>query len=483
MPQIVLIGLVAVLLWALVSRRFARWGVAGPVGLLLLGAVAVLPATDTFLATLDASTTEPIVEVILALLLFVDATEVRGSIFGGVGRVILRLILIALPLSLVLAVLAGAYLIDVTNVFVLIAIACVVMPTDFAPAAQLLRSRWLPARVRQILNVESGYNDGLVSPLFTIAVAIGAALAAFETSTPAAEDSLLDDFGDALEKVDHAIGHAVPATLYAILIGAALGALTGWLARLARARDLAGVDGIRIVMLAVPLIAYAIATLPVIDANGFVAAFVAGVAYRLARLGRGASGEARAIPHEELLLAEEVSSFTAMFVWFILGGVATAAIVGGILTWQIALFALLALTVLRIVPVWLSLLGSRIPGRDRLAIGAIGPRGDGLDRVRAARVQPAGGERRQRGARGHADHGDGQRRPARLRRAVPPAPALSARGRGRRRHGPAVCRGALSGEGPGLIASRRGRVFLRRRRSAPLTEAGRRGRGPQSRRA
>lgn len=376
MPQIVLIGLVAVLLWALVSRRFARWGVAGPVGLLLLGAIAVLPATDAFLATLDASTTEPIVEVILALLLFVDATEVRGSIFGGVGRVILRLILVALPLSLVLAVIAASFLVDVTNVFVLIAIACVVMPTDFAPAAQLLRSRRLPAKARQILNVESGYNDGLVSPLFTIAVAIGAALAVFETSNPSvAEESLLDDFGDAFEKAGHAVGHAVPATLYAILIGAALGALTGWVARIARDRDLAGTDGIRIVMLAVPLIAYAIATLPAIDANGFVTAFVAGVAYRLARLGCGASGEARAIPHEELLLAEEVSSFTAMFVWFILGGVATASIVAGLITWQIALFALLALTLLRIVPVWLSLLGSRISGRDRLTIGAVGPRG------------------------------------------------------------------------------------------------------------
>ncbi|MDR6868874.1 NhaP-type Na+/H+ or K+/H+ antiporter [Microbacterium resistens] len=376
MPHVVLIGLFAVLLWSLVSRRFQRWGVAGPVGLLVLGAVAVIPDPADFLNTIDARTTEPIVEIILALLLFVDATEVRGSLFGNAGRVILRLILIALPLSLLLTVIAGVYLADFTTIFVLIVMACVVMPTDFAPAAQILRARNLPSRMRQILNVESGYNDGLVSPLFTVAVAVSIEMVPHAAREgDAVGDPVIEDLFRAFDRALPAITQAVPATVYAIAIGVVLGMLAGWSARVARARGLAGADGIRIAMLAVPLIAYALATLPVVSANGFVAAFVAGIAYRLARLGGKGASEERVIPHEELLLAEEVSSFTAQFVWFVLGGVATAALVNGTVTWPLVLFGLLALTVLRIVPVYLSLMGSGIAPKDRLAIGVIGPRG------------------------------------------------------------------------------------------------------------
>ncbi|VXA95376.1 Sodium:proton antiporter [Microbacterium sp. 8M] len=374
MPPLVLFGLAAVLLWSLVSRRFERWGVAGPAMLLVLGAATTVWDLTSYGAALDAPLTEKIVEVILSLLLFADATEVRGGIFGGEGRITARLVLIALPLSLLLTAIASVLLIP--DSFVVIGvIACVVMPTDFAPAARLLRTKRLPERIRAILNVESGYNDGLVSPIFGMALPIAVVLApvwheavATGSDSVTITDKELDHNG---EKMAEAFLNAVPATLWAIAIGVVLGGLIGLILRIARDRGVASEGGARYAMLLLPLIAYGIATIPAIEANGFVAAFVAGLMYRVART-RGM--EVRVIPHAELLLVEEVGTLTANFVWFMLGGAALLAFTESF-DWRVLVLALLALTLLRLGPVYLSLMGSSVGRGDRVRIGLLGPRG------------------------------------------------------------------------------------------------------------
>lgn len=369
MPHLVLIGLVAILLWSLIAHRFERWGVAGPIGLLLLGAVTVVWDVDAFSTAIDSPISEKIVEVILAILLFADATEVKGGIFGREGRVIARLVLIALPLSIVLTVMAGVLLMPDAGLLVIMVVACVILPIDFAPAASLLRNRRVPARLRQILNVESGYNDGLISPVFGMSLAL-AVIWSTITNTP--ESDLTEDTleGPAAQFLA-AFVNAVPATVIAVVIGIVLGAGIGYLVRIARARSTADALGARYVMLILPLVAYGVASIPVFNANGFVAAFVAGIGYRLTRT-RGHRAEG--IDHSELLLVEEVGALAANFVWFVLGGAMLVVVVSGV-DWWMLLFAVLALTLLRIVPVYLSLLRSSVGRADRLLIGALGPRG------------------------------------------------------------------------------------------------------------
>ncbi|WP_454157146.1 hypothetical protein [Microbacterium lacticum] len=144
MPLIFLCGFVAIALWSLVEHRFERYGVAGPAALTLAGAVLVFIDVDGFAEAAAGDAAEHVVELILAVLLFVDACEVRGGVFGGEGRAVARLVLMALPLSLLAVVLSGVWILPQLNVFVLLVIACVVMPTDFSPAATLLRSPWIP---------------------------------------------------------------------------------------------------------------------------------------------------------------------------------------------------------------------------------------------------------------------------------------------------------------------------------------------------
>lgn len=369
MPQLILFGLVAILIWSLVSHRFERWGVAGPIGLVLLGALTVVWDVDAFGTAIDSPTSEKIVEVILAILLFADATEVKGGIFGREGKVIARLVLVALPLSIVLTVAAGLLLLPGAGPFLLLVIACVILPTDFAPAASLLRNRHIPARMRQILNVESGYNDGLISPVFGMSLALAVVWSTI-SNTPASDVSE-DSLDGEVTKFLSAFENAVPSTVIAIVIGIILGAGIGYLVRVAREKRIADALGARYVMLVLPLIAYGVASLPMFNANGFVAAFVAGLGYRLTRTkGHLSDG----IEHSELQLVEEVGALTANFVWFVLGGATLVVITSGI-DWWMLLLAVLALTLLRIVPVYLSLMRSSVGRGDRLLIGALGPRG------------------------------------------------------------------------------------------------------------
>jgi sodium/hydrogen antiporter len=109
-----------------------------------------------------------VAEVILAVLLFVDATDVRGSFFGRDPRSSARILFIALPLSVALSVLIGRWLLPDLSWAVLTVIACVVVPIDFASAPSILRDEHIPGQVRNLLKVEAGYSDGIISPVFLV---------------------------------------------------------------------------------------------------------------------------------------------------------------------------------------------------------------------------------------------------------------------------------------------------------------------------
>jgi NhaP-type Na+/H+ or K+/H+ antiporter len=368
MPALMLVGLAAVLAWSLVAHRFERWGVAGPAVLVVLGAATTVWDLSGYATVLDSPASEKIVEIILAIVLFVDATDVQGGILGRDPKVTLRLVLIALPLSLILAAVTSFLLIP-DSILLVVVIACVIMPTDFAPASRILRLGHIPSRVRQILNVESGYNDGLISPLFGMALPMAVALTAVLHAKPGAdEDAIVTEH---LHETADAFMNAIPASVVAIVVGVVLGGLVGVAVRILHRRGFANVAGVRLVMLLLPLISYGVATIPIFNANGFVAAFVAGLMYRIART-RGETE--RTIPHAEMLLVDEIGVLTTSIVWFMLGGAVLLAFTSGF-DWRVLVLAILALTVLRIVPVYIALLGKSVGRRERLLIGSLGPRG------------------------------------------------------------------------------------------------------------
>jgi NhaP-type Na+/H+ or K+/H+ antiporter len=352
---------IAIAVRSLAASRLDRWNLGAPVVMVLAGTVVGLLNESSIAVLLNTEAVQRAAEIILAVLLFVDATEVRGGrLWGGSAGLVARLLFIALPLGLGLAMLLGWVLFPGLAWPVLLLIAGVTIPIDFAPAERVVRDRALPSRVRVALNVESGYNDGIVSPLFLFALI----LAGDQTQRQTPLDALLT---------------AVPFAVKAVIVGVVLGTVLAWLMDRAHHAGWMTGQSARITVLLAPLLTYAVTVS--IDGNGFVASFVCGIAFRYVhrvakahRIHHTPAGSGGAALHEDFHLLEDVTSVLTMTMWFTVGIAAVLAVSIGV-SWQVVLFCVAALTLLRVLPVLLALTGSALSQRERLLAGALGPRG------------------------------------------------------------------------------------------------------------
>lgn len=342
--SLILVGLV-VAGWSLLSARFDRWHIGAPFVVVLAGIAIGLSTTTTISEALNTEVALQAAELILAVLLFVDATEVRGGLSGDSPRHAFRLLFIALPVSLALAVGLGLVLMPNLGWAALLVLACVVVPSDFAPATFIVRDAQLPQRIRRLLNVESGYNDGIVSPIFLFALILA--------SDRTKSRTLLD-----------ALATAATTAIKAILIGIIVGAALAVLMNVAERRGLMNDQAKRLILVATPIVAFALAV--IIDGNGFVAAFVCGIAVNYVR--------STPTFRQDLQLLDDITFLVTVGMWFVFGIVAVFAFTTGI-DWQTVAYCLAALTLIRILPVVLSLLRTSYSWRERLLMGALGPRG------------------------------------------------------------------------------------------------------------
>src|SRR5262249_47016974 len=147
--------------------------------------------------------------------------------------------LIALPLSVAAAVGLGFWLLPGLSWAVVLVIACVVIPTDFAPAASILRDERLPERVRNLLNVEAGYKDGMLSPVLVFALAVAVDLE--EKKSPMA-----------------AAAAAIPQIGIGLAVGLVVGAALAGLANVAAGRNLMTDQSRRILLVVTPLLAFSL---------------------------------------------------------------------------------------------------------------------------------------------------------------------------------------------------------------------------------
>ncbi|MGW0697784.1 cation:proton antiporter domain-containing protein [Streptomyces sp. NPDC002867] len=330
-------------LWAVVSDRLARWSITAPItfavaGILLSGGDHPVVPLD-----MDTQTFERTIELVLAVMLFTDATEARdyARLRGPVGEG--RLLGLALPASLVLATLAGALVFPGTSWWLLVVTALVVMPVDLAPLLMFLRDERVPLRVRAALNMEGGFNDGLISPLFVFCVA----------NLVSAEGA---SFADLLL-------NALKGAVYAAIVGTVLGYLASRVVRWALESGWAKPAGLRLAGPALPFLTYAASVL--VGGNGFVAAFVAGLWY---------ANTVSVIGGDSLDLVHDVSHLLALTAWYAFGSLAAEAFADGIAL-QVLAYAVLVLSVARFVPVVASLTGIGFSRPERAAVGWLGPRG------------------------------------------------------------------------------------------------------------
>ncbi|MFI8438292.1 cation:proton antiporter [Streptomyces sp. NPDC079020] len=349
-PWAVVVAGVAVALYAVLSHRLSTTVVSGP--LVFAAAGLAIGPVGLGLVEQDGGL-EPVralLESALAVVLFADAAAIRRRELRRERFLPLRLLAVGLPLTMALGWLVAWPLLPGLGMWELALVAVILGPTDAALGQQAVSDRRVPTLVRHGLDVESGLNDGLALPFFVLALAAAGS-----------------------GHGDQGVGETF---LRALLLSSAIGTAVGWatarLLRWSAARGWTAHGWRQLASLAVPAIAYPLAVEA--EGSGFIAVWVAGLAFGnvLRRStapvsGADAAGSATAFTeHLGLLLAS--LSFLAF----------GAAVLGPVLehlTWRMLLYAVLSLTVIRMLPVAVALVGTGLRPATVAYIGWFGPRG------------------------------------------------------------------------------------------------------------
>jgi NhaP-type Na+/H+ or K+/H+ antiporter len=331
-----------VLIFCILAGLLDRWLVTAPLAFVTIGAAIgfTLGPVDTE-AVLGIRT---LAELTLVLILFHDAAQVRPRQIGAEGTLVARLLLVGFPLTILLGYGLARLIFPDLDPMMALLLAAALAPTDAGLGAATVLNPAVPVGVRRLLNVESGLNDGLATPVVLFAIAVVAGQ-------------------EGLGPAESLAGAAVELTI-GVAVGAAVGAGSGLLLGISRNRGLSTRGSRVLALLMVPFLSYGLALLA--SGNGFVAAFVSGTALA------GVSGWLA--EEDPLTLAESVSDLLGAAVWLVFGLAAVPFIWRGISGAEV-LFGLLALTVMRMLPVAVSLLGTRLRTPTVAFIGWFGPRG------------------------------------------------------------------------------------------------------------
>lgn len=331
-------------LYAAFAGRLEKTLVGGAISYTAIG--LVLGAAGLVEISPARSWLSVLAEVTLALLLFSDAATANlREVFRE--RVLpQRLLLLGLPGAVLGGIVVGYVLLRHEAGFLEIAlIAAMLAPTDAALGKAVVTDVRVPERIRSSLNFESGLNDGLSVPIFLAILALLAGSAAGESFGEIALRLLVAEIG---------IGAL-----------AGLGVTGASLAVIAFSRRLGALDDHWGELMTPSIAATCYCLAQYLGGSGFIAAFVGGLLF-----GAGLKSKVE----EWSRPAEILGDGAAMLTWVVFGATVLAAAVSGF-TWQALAYAVLSLTLVRMLPVWLCLRGTGTPLHEALFIGWFGPRG------------------------------------------------------------------------------------------------------------
>ena len=331
---------------AAVSRKLTGTPVTPTMVFVAAGLIVGTEALDVVNFQPTSGAVRTTAEVTLALVLFSDASRIDLGRLRGELQVPVRLLGVGLPLTIVAGTVLAAGLFGEFTIAEAVVLAVLLAPTDAALGQAVVTEPRLPSRIRQGLNVESGLNDGICVPILLIALAFA------EVSTSTETDV------EALRIVLEEIGWGIAA-------GVVAGGLAAGIVRFAGARDLIAEGWIQVVPLAAAFLAYGLAD--PLGGSGFIAAFVGGLVF---------GGVLRRDPVELTRLSEGVGEVLGGVTFIGFGAVLLGPSLSGV-SWQVVLYAVLSLTVVRMVPVAIALVRSGAAAPTVAFLGWFGPRGIG----------------------------------------------------------------------------------------------------------
>jgi sodium/hydrogen antiporter len=330
--------------YALLARRLSTTFLTGPILFMAFGILLGPQCLEVLNTTTDIRPIKILMEATLVLVLFSDAMAINAKSWRKEVYVPERLLGIGLPLTILLGFIAALVFFHQLDVWEAALVGAILAPTDAALGLAVISNERVPRSIRHGLNVESGLNDGLVLPIVMVLIAATAGAEGMETTS-------------------HVLWFIVKTVLISGVVGVAVGCIGGWLtSRVARRKSLDGVWG-QITVPALAALAYGM-VLP-FGGSGFISAWVAGFTFGLLVKERVS---------ELSELTDALGQLLVMLSFLLFGGVVLSPLLGNV-TWEVVLYAILSLTVVRIAPVAVSMVRSGMKPPSVLYMGWFGPRG------------------------------------------------------------------------------------------------------------
>jgi len=331
--------------FGLFSKLAERSPITGPMVFVAVGILVGPLGLGWLEVSVNAELVRVMAEITLVLILFIDASLINLPELIRARRLPLRLLLIGLPLTMGLGILLAWPLFPHLSIWMLALIALILSPTDAALGQAVVKSEAVPERIRQSINVESGLNDGIALPPILLCVAVLAGDPSRQLGS--------GFWGDFMRS----------QLVYGPLVGAAVGWLGGRLVDGAARRGWMNDTFQRLASAALAMLAYAAAE--EIHGNGFIAAYFAGLLLGV---------RSHAVRERLQEFGEAEGQQLALFIFLLLGLVMIppAVPLWDLWSW---FYAVLSLTVIRMVPVALSLRGAGLDRASVAFIGWFGPRG------------------------------------------------------------------------------------------------------------
>ena len=335
---------IIIVVWAAFSAPLDRRGITSAMVFTAAGCVAGASVLGVLKGSLESATAERVTELALVLLLFSDAARLDLVALRHELGWPSRLLLIGLPLTMLAGVGVGVLVFPGMALASVVLLSTMLASTDAALGQRVVTDTSVPARVRQALDVESGLNDGLAVPFFLVALDV--ANAELKTGVTWA-----------------VVSNAAAQIGWGIAVGLVAGVLGAVLVRASGRRGWIGGEWRQTLPFAAALLAYALAMQ--LGGSAFIAAFVGGMAF-----GRFAGRRSS----DATLFTEEAGGLLAAVTWIGFGALALSWAVPHV-TWRVALYAALSLTVVRMVPVAIAMMGRGVQPPTVAFIGWFGPRG------------------------------------------------------------------------------------------------------------
>ncbi|MBL4885618.1 MAG: sodium:proton antiporter, partial [Planctomycetaceae bacterium] len=333
-----------IFLFSLVSSRLRQSVVTAPMVFALFGLLIGDAGFGLIGFQFGNGAIHLLTELTLVVVLFTDASRIDLKLLRREHNLPVRLLAIGLPISIALGTFAAWFLFEELNLWQAAALATIVAPTDAALAHVVVTNKLVPVRIRQAISVESGLNDGLCLPLFVFFLC-GARIAEHpETAT-------------------YWIQFVTMQVGLGPLVGIGVGYAGGKLVEYASFRKWISHSFLELTTLALALLAYGAAEL--VGGNGFIAAFCAGLAV-------GSVSRTLCVAIREF--AEAEGQLLTLLVFLCFGAVLIPMAFENI-TWTGFFYSVMGLTVLRMFPVAISLVGTKLRPETRLFVGWFGPRG------------------------------------------------------------------------------------------------------------